>query len=132
MTIGTALRAGLVGGVVAAVVNVIVFLVGNVPDDVLTPMDQPITLGAVIFASIIAVTLGSIVLYLLRTRVRVYQIVVAIVAFLSLLQPAGIEDAPGSMLVTLFIMHLVAGEVAALVVPRLAGATDGWFLPASN
>ncbi len=132
MSFGTALRAGLLGGLAAAAINIIVFFVGNVPDDVLTPMDQPITVGAVIFASVVGVALGSVVLYFLRDRVRVYQIVVGAVTLLSFFQPLGIEGAPGSMVATLFLMHLVAGEVAAFLVPRLAGATDGWLLGARS
>ena len=68
MTFGTGLKAGLAGGLVAAIVNVIIFYVGNVPQDVLTTMEQPIPVGLVGFASFFMVTLGGIAMYLLRDR----------------------------------------------------------------
>lgn len=121
MTFGTGLKAGLAGGLVAAIVNVIIFYVGNVPQDVLTTMEQPIPVGLVGFASFFMVTLGGIAMYLLRDRANAFRNLAIVVTLLSLISPfAQITDPPTSMLVTLIAMHLVAGAVAIFDLPRIA------------
>lgn len=118
---GKALKAGAVGGVVAAVINVILFYVGNIDPEVLTPMERPIDVAAVIAVSLITVVLAGVGLYLLRSRVGTYRLFIIILAVASLGMLAGLEEAPTSMLVTLSAMHLVAGAVAAFLVPKVAG-----------
>lgn len=121
MTFATGLKTGLAGGLVAAIVNVIIFYVGNVPQDVLTTMDQPIPVGLVGFASFFMVTLGGIAMYLLRDRANAFRNLAIVVTLLSLISPfAQITDPPTSMLVTLISMHLVAGAVAIFDLPRIA------------
>ena len=121
MTFATGLKTGLAGGLVAAIVNVIIFYVGNVPQDVLTTMDQPIPVGLVGFASFFMVTLGGIAMYLLRDRANAFRNLAIVVTLLSLISPfAQITDPPTSMLVTLIAMHLVAGAVAIFDLPRIA------------
>lgn len=121
MTFGTGLKAGLAGGAIAAIVNIIIFYVGNVPQDVMTTMDQPIPVGAVGFASFIMVTLGGVAMYLLRDRGNAFRNLAIVVTLLSLISPfVQIENPPTSMVVTLIIMHLVAGAIAIFDLPRLA------------
>lgn len=119
-TFGKSVLAGFLGGIVAAVINVVVFFVGNVSPEVATPMGPPITLGPVILFSLVMVTLGGVVLGLVRGRVRVYQVIALVVMVLSFGAPFGLQDAPGSMIATLEVMHVVAGLVAIFLVPRLA------------
>ena len=121
MTFGTGLKAGLAGGVVAAIVNIIIFYVGNVPQDVLTAMDQPIPVGVVGFASFFMVTLGGIAMYLLRDKGNAFRNLAIVVTLLSLTGPfAQIVDPPTSMIITLIAMHIVAGVVAIFDLPRIA------------
>jgi len=121
MTFGTGLKAGLAGGVIAAIINVIVFYVGNMPQDVLTAMDQPIPVGLVAFFSFLMVTIGGVAMYLLREKDNAFRNLAIAVTLLSLVGPfAQIVDPPTSMIVTLVVMHLVAGAVAIFDLPRLA------------
>lgn len=126
MTLGTGIKAGLAGGVIAAIINVIVFYVGNMPQDVLTGMDQPIPVGAVGFLSFLMVTLGGVAMYLLRDKENAFRNLAIGVTLLSLVGPfAQIVDPPTSMIVTLIVMHLVAGAVAIFDLPRLANRLNG-------
>jgi len=122
--LGRALLGGLAAGLVAAVVNALVFALGGIDPNVLAPgVGQPIALPAVILASLLPNVLGGLALWaVLRAGrgVRTFQIIVAVATVLSMLQPLTIPGAQVGMVLTLEVMHLVAGAAAILVTPRVA------------
>lgn len=118
----TSLKASALGGVAAVIANLVVFFWGNVPQTVLTPLGRPIDAVAVIAVTFFPVLLAGILFFVLSDRIRTYQALVILLTLVSLVTPFGIEAAPGTMLVTLVVMHLVAGGAAAFLVPRIAEA----------
>lgn len=114
------LKASAFGAVAAVIANLIVFFWGNVPQTVLTPLGRPITAVAVILVTFFPVFFAGAVFYALSNRLRTYQALVIVVTLASLVTPFWVEAAPGTMLGTLLVMHLVAGGAAAFLVPRIA------------
>ncbi|MEX2587540.1 MAG: DUF6069 family protein [Actinomycetota bacterium] len=116
----TSLKASALGGVAAVIANLVVFFWGNVPQTVLTPFGRPINAVAVIAVTFSPVFLAGAVFYALSDRFWAYRALVILLTLASLVTPFGIEGAPGTMVVTLLVMHLVAGGAAAFLVPRIA------------
>ena len=122
-----ALLAGLAGGDLAAVINGILFVVGSVSEDVLV-QGRPIALGQVVVSSILPLFLAGGLLAALARRPggeRRFGIAAAVLTILSLALPFTLPNAPGSMILTLLVMHLVAGGIAVFVVPCLAAVWSG-------
>lgn len=53
------------------------------------------------------------------------MIAASVLTILSLALPFTLPNAPGSMILTLLVMHLVAGGIAVFVVPCLAAVWSG-------
>lgn len=116
----TSLKASALGGVAAVIANLVVFFWGNVPQSVLTPFGRPINALAVIAMSFLPVFVAGALLHYLGDRLQIYQALVIFVTIASLITPFQIDAAPGTMVITLTVMHFVAGGVAAFLVPRIA------------
>jgi Family of unknown function (DUF6069) len=121
---GPALVGGTAAGIVAAVVNALIFAIGAIDPSVETPAGGPIVLGAVITFSLVPNIIGGAVYWALQrwrsAPLRSWRIVVAIVTVVSFVTILGLEGAPMSMVLTLATMHLVAGAAAYAVTPAVA------------
>jgi hypothetical protein len=127
-SIGSIWKAGIVGAIVAAAINVVLFLVGRAlgsfPETALTPMGRPVeAFGAVLF-SILGV-LGGTVVYTILSRFmatpranRWFLIIAIVVLVLMIPTPLGIPGAPTSQVILMEIMHLVAGFSAIFFLTR--------------
>ncbi len=128
---GRLLWAGPLAAVSAAIANTIVYVVayglGAMPQDVVVEGSGPITLGPVIFASVVgavgAVVIFAIVTLLARRRpIQTFNIVAAVALVLSFYTPFTIPEAPVAMVATLLLMHVVAGVVIVGVLTTLVRA----------
>lgn len=118
--------------VVATVVNVIVFYIGDAagafPNDFRfsAPGGSETSLGVsnVIFSTILYLAIGGIVFAIINRLssrpVRIFIYVAAVACALSFIQPFTLEDAPGDMVAFLLIMHLLAGVIGVWVMTRVA------------
>jgi hypothetical protein len=126
------LLIGLVLAIVAATVaNIVVYYIadgaGTMPKSVKTETftgdEASIGIGAVITTTISFWVAGAIALLLLRafTRrpMRIFWIVAVVAFFASLAMPFSIDDAPGDMIVTLLLMHLLAFAVGGYVLNQV-------------
>lgn len=127
-------RAGLFGAGLAAVVNVLLYLlgraIGSFPATALTPMGRPVDAFSAAFISILGVAGGTVV-YALLTRFmdkpkanRWFTIIAIIVLVVMIPTPFGIAGAPVSQIVLMEIMHLVAG-LAAIYFLTMWGQPSG-------
>jgi hypothetical protein len=127
-SIGSIWTAGIAGAIVAAAINVVLFLVGRAlgwfSETALTPMGRPVeAFGAVVF-SILGV-LGGTVVYTILSRFmatpranRWFVIIAIVVLVLMIPTPLGIPGAPTSQIILMEIMHLVAGISAIFFLTR--------------
>ena len=125
-SLGTIWRNGGMAIVVAAVANALLYLIGAalgwMPDTVLTPMGQPITVVPVIASTVIALVVATIVYSILNRFTanpnRWFTIVAVIVLLVSAVSPLQLPGAPTMMIVLLEVMHLVAGVAAIYFLGR--------------
>ena len=123
----------IVAIVVAAILNVIVFFIGDAagafPDDFRfeAPMggsETSMGVGNVILSTVSYLAIAGVVFAIIsrfsRHPARVFLWVAIVVFLLSLLQPLMLEDAPNDMVAFLMLMHLVATFVVVAVYTRLA------------
>ena len=117
--IGAIWRNGVIAAVIAAVLNAILYLVGaatgNMPQTVLTPMGQPITIAPMIIMSILPLLIGTLA-YTILTRFvnnplanRIFVIVSILLLIGMAFSPLQLPGAPLGMIVILEVAHLVAG-----------------------
>mgnify|MGYP000986081580 CR=1 FL=1 len=119
-SLGTIWRNGGMAIVVATVANALLYFIGAalgwMPDTVLTPMGQPITVVPVIASTVIALVVATIVYSLLNRFTanpnRWFTIVAVIVLVVSAVSPLSLPGAPTMMIVLLEVMHLVGGIAA--------------------
>jgi hypothetical protein len=127
------LRAGLLTVVIAVLANVVVrLLVGAlIPID---PAFQPLGLGAIVAFTVLGVGLGALVFAFIARRssrpTRTWTIVASIALILSILPNLGLMANPAAAPMPggsaayyglLIVFHLVAGIIAIVLLPRLAG-----------
>ena len=118
-SVGSLAVTGGIAAVVAAVINAVLFLVGNAlgafPEDVLTPLGEPISLVPVVLMTIvggIAATVGYIVLtrfLSVRNAKIALWVIGALVLFGMFFSPLGLEGMPALGIFLLEVMHFVAG-----------------------
>jgi hypothetical protein len=121
-TIGSVLKAGLIGGVIAAGVNTILLLLAGVFGIALNvlvgpPPNQqqmPLAVPPVVLLSIVPAIIGAL-LYFLLTRITdkaatIFIVIAVVVVLVSLLPVFGQPLNAGGMIV-LALMHFVAGGV---------------------
>ena len=126
--LGEIWKAGLIGAGVAAIINIVLYLLGRAlgsfPATALTPMGRPVdALGAAVF-SVFGVLAGAVV-YTILTRLmdtaranRWFLIIAIVVLVLMAPSPLAIPGAPASQIVIMEIMHLVAGISAIYFLTR--------------
>lgn len=118
---GSIVRSGALAALVAAVINGVIYLIGEAaglfPDSVQLPNGGgSLTLLPVIFASVVGAILATVAFFVVsrisrRPRV-VFRIVAAVALVLSFASPLGIADAPLKMVLTLELMHIVTAAAA--------------------
>jgi hypothetical protein len=127
-SLGSIWKAGIVGALVAAVINVVLYLIGRAlgsfPDTALTPMGRPVDVFGAAFISILGV-LGGTVAYSILSRFmatpranRWFLIIAIVVLVLMIPSPLAIPGAPTSQVILMEIMHLVAGISAIFFLTR--------------
>ena len=111
------LLAGFLAGIAAAITNGILFIVfrlaGVISDSIFPQPGQPLTLAAVIMASIVPLIIGSVVFYLferfLRSGFKIFAVIALILMMLSLPSPfIMIPGATFGYSLVLCVMHVVA------------------------
>ena len=111
------LFAGFLAGIAAAITNGILFIVfrlaGVISDSIFPQPGQPLTLPAVIMASILPLIIGSVVFYLferfLSSGFKIFAVVALILMVLSLASPfTMIPGATFAYSTVLCAMHVVA------------------------
>ena len=126
--LGRLLAYGAVAGVVAAVLNAVVYLVasfvGAIPQSVEIPnTGGPLPLGAVVGFSFVPAVLAAGLLAILgrftRRPFRVFTIIAVALFVVSLYTPFSIPGAPVAMILALEIMHAVAAVVIVGVLTRM-------------
>jgi hypothetical protein len=123
--------AGAVAIAAAIVANLVSYLVaraiGAIPDD-LSAEAGTFGVPAIVTVCILTIIVATVALGLFdrfsRHPVKNFTILTAIVLFTSLQAPRGIEGAPGSMVATLLVMHVVTAIVAWLALTRLSRASS--------
>ena len=111
------LLAGVLAGIAAAITNGILFIVfrlaGVFSDSIFPQPGQPLTMAAVIMASIFPLIIGSVVFYLferfLRSGFKIFAVIALILMMLSLPSPfVMIPGATFGYSLVLCAMHVVA------------------------
>lgn len=126
--VGDIWKAGLIAAGVAAIINVVLYLIGRAlgsfPDTALTPMGRPVDIFGAAFVSVLGV-LGGTVVYTALTRFmdtpranRWFTIIAIVVLVVMVASPFAIPGAPVSQIVIMEIMHLVAGLAAIYFLTR--------------
>jgi hypothetical protein len=110
------LKAGLIAGVTAALINALLFFIfsqaGVITDNILLPDNSPMTVVPVILFSLIPSLLASLVYYLLARYTangyRYFTIIAVILLILSFANPFfGIPGVTVPYAVALNVMHVV-------------------------
>ena len=126
--LGEIWKAGVIGAGVAAIVNIVLYLLGRAlgsfPATAVTPMGRPVDAVGAAVISILGVLAGAVV-YTILSRLMVtaranrwFLIIAVIVLVLMAPSPLGIPGAPASQIVIMEIMHLVAGISAIYFLTR--------------
>ncbi len=129
-SIGGIIKNGAIAGVIAVVVNAILYVgaaaLGWFPETVLTPAGVPITLAPVVSLTVgaaIAGTVGYLILsrFLSRPKANLWFTILAVIVLVVMaVTPLQLPGAPIGQIVTLEIMHLVAGLPLIYFLPRSA------------
>jgi len=123
-SLGSALVGGTAAGILAAVVNAIIFATGVIDPSVETPAGGPITHASVVMFSVAPNIIGGAVFWAVQRwapkPLRTWQIVVAIVTLVSFVSIVGLQGAPTTMRFALVAMHVIAGAAAFVVTPAIA------------
>ena len=130
---GRLVPAGALALVLAAVANVVVYLVasslGAMPQDVDANGQGPITLPMVVAMSVAGAVAGTLVYALIgrfvRRPVRVFRLVSALALVLSFVGPFTIPGAPAVMVGALLLMHMIAAVIVVGLLTTLAAKADG-------
>lgn len=128
VALGRLLWAGPLAGVVAAVVNVLVYFgvsaLGVIPEGFVVSGRTPVTPVLVVFSSFLPALLGAALLALLGRFVgrpiRTFRIVAGVVMVSSFATPITLPGAPVAMIAALILMHVVAAVVIVGVLTTLA------------
>lgn len=103
----------------SAAANALIYFIaaslGAMPQSVLTPRGEPVTLVPVAGSSIVGVLGGAIVFALLvwltKRPISIFRVVAMVVLALSLLTPFSLPNAPLPMILALELMHVAAGLI---------------------
>lgn len=109
-----------IAAVGSAILNAILFYIadatGWIPRDFIIPSaGQPITIGVVVFVTILGVVLGGVVftgLARFTSRpISIFRIVGIVALVLSFASPATVPNAPLGFILTLEVMHIIPGVI---------------------
>lgn len=127
LTFVQCIQAGLLAGVVSAVINAILFFVfrsaGVLTDTIFVQPNQPLAIMPVIVASLIPSIIGSIVFFLIDkftgNGYRIFSILAIVLALLSLYSPfTVIPGVTTGYAVVLCVMHMVVAFVLVYFIGR--------------
>jgi CDP-diglyceride synthetase len=113
------LMAGLYSGSAAAIINAILFLIfhalGIITDNILPQPNQPMTVAAVIMASMVASLIASIIFYLIEkisnNGFKIFRILSIVLVLMSFYAPfTVIPGATTGYSLSLCLMHLVVAS----------------------
>lgn len=116
LTFSQSIKAGLLAGVVSAVINALLFYVfhatGTLSDTIYVQPNQPLTIGPVVTASLVPALIGSIVFFLIEkftsNGYRIFSILAITLAVLSLYSTFTVPvNVTTSYSLVLCVMHLV-------------------------
>lgn len=115
LTFGQSIKAGLLAGLVAAVIDGILFFVfhaaGVFTDNVFIQPNQPLTIVPVLIASFVPAILGSIVFFLIEKYTNrgftIFRILTLILVVLSMYSPFALPHATLGYSLVLGVMHIV-------------------------
>lgn len=127
-SVGGILKNGALAGGVAIILNAILYFIGvplgAFPQEILTPMGVPLTLGPVAGMTLFG-AIGGTVAYLVLTRFlakpladRIFLILAVAVLIFMAFSPLNLPGAPMMQVIFLEIMHLVAGIPLMIQLPR--------------
>ncbi len=107
-----------------AVVYRLAVALGTITPDVIIPDPRgPLTLGQTVVSSAVPALAATLVFAMIgrvaRRPIRVFEFVRAIVVVLSFVTPVAIPGAPAPFVLTLLLMHTVAGAVTVGVLTTL-------------
>jgi len=113
------LKNGLLAGIIAGTLNVVIYFIAKqmswVSNSVLLPGGKPLTLLPIIFSSVIPSILAAVTLFALDRMsdnpISIFTIIGIVILLLSLGGPFSIPRLPTSTRLTLALMHLIAGGV---------------------
>lgn len=117
----------LLTAIVASGINALIYAstegLGAFPNDVHIASGEPLTVSLVIIGSVFG-ALGAGIAFAIIDRfasrpVRLFRIVAVVVLILSFATPFTISGAPGDMIATLILMHIVAAGVSIGLIPAL-------------
>lgn len=129
--IGKVLSVAAVAGLIAALINAVLFYVGlstgAIPGDLIIPnAGQPLSVVPVVLASIGPSVVAGIALALLnrftKTPLRIFNIIAVIVFTLSFFSPFSIPNVPTGMVVILELMHVAVAGVVVYAFNRYANS----------
>lgn len=116
--------AGAVAAVLNAVVWLVAYLLGAMPQDLIVNDIGPIFVDSAMTLSFVPAIFAGVLLAVLarflRRPVRVFVAIAAVVLVLSFVTPFSIEGAPLGMILALEIMHVVAAVAIVGVLLRFA------------
>lgn len=115
----------------AAAVNAVIYLIasalGAMPQSVMTPRGEPVTLVPVAGSSLGGVLGGAIVFMLLvwltKRPISIFRIVASVFLVLSLYTPFSLSNAPPAMIITLELMHITVGLIVIYAFTTFARET---------
>lgn len=118
-----------IAGLAAAILNVILFLVGTstgtIPADFIIPnAGQPLTIVPVIMASVVPALVAGLVLALLgrftKKPLTVFNVISIVLLVVSFSSPFTVPGMPVGMIIILELMHVVVAGAVMLVFNRYA------------
>ena len=120
---------GILAGLIAGVINVIIYFVaksmGGISDAVLLPGGDPLMLVPVILSSVLPGLLAGLLLFgifkFFSNPVRIFSITACIFLVVSMAGPLVTPGLPTGMRITLSLMHLAAGSVIIFYLTRGSG-----------
>lgn len=126
-SIGRVLSVAAVAGIVAALINAVLFYIGlatgAIPGDLIIPnAGQPLSVLPVILASFVPALVAGMVLAILnrfsKNPLGIFNSIAVIVVVLSFFSPFSIPNVPTGMVVILELMHLVVAGVVVYAFNR--------------
>jgi hypothetical protein len=133
VSVGAIAKAAVIGIGISVVGNVILYLtasaLGAMPESVVLPnAGEPITLVPVVLSSIVPLIIASLLYWLLVRFTKkpdlIFCIISGVILVLWAFTPFSIPNAPFNMILTLELMHVVAGGAIVFALTQLTKKLD--------